>query len=71
MYLEILVCVFSFVFYLKFSYFQGLLLTNWKCRSKADTSSRFLQSLLHFAEIQNNTECIYAKRANLWGSKDW
>ena len=30
-----------------------------------------VDSVEHFRQIANNTECIFAKRAKIWGNKDW
>ena len=30
-----------------------------------------VSALQHFQPIQENTECIFAKRAILWGNRDW
>ena len=30
-----------------------------------------VSALQHFQPIQENTECIFAKRAVLWGNRDW
>lgn len=30
-----------------------------------------VSALQHFQPVQENTECIFAKRAVLWGNRDW